>query len=762
MGAPSVPRGTTGARAGRALPEAVCRAFVAEAVARGRADGGFHHHNHVLPLTEPMAALLGRAPGTLVTVRLPRADALPVVIRTWRNEAAVLRAVGGVLPGVPECLAEGDGFAVHSHVDGVPLSRICPAGKPVDGPLIGALAELLARTAQVRGAALPPLPSLWPGNHTDSRGFLRTLLRLAELRIREPNRRRFGGLFAALGIPEDALVRLAERVPAMSRRPYGLLHGDLHRDNVIMAYGEDAPPVPVDWELASYGDPLYDLAVHLVRMRYPDHQWDEVVDAWARALRAVRPAAAAGAGRDLRHYIAFERAQSVYPDVMRAAASLEESFDQESLDEATARVHRAVSAAAEPLRLDRVPDREEIERILFRWRASVRPGTGTGTGAAPAGGGPWRGTGSRAIGWKPDRRVPQRPDFPHWAVADALLLEGAAPAHRIFKGTAHLTTVLRVPGTPFPVAVRRKFAHITRRESSFLSEHGVLQAIERSGAAVCAPRVLALGESHSRDRSGIRSYSGDLFTVHTYEGPADTRRRPEHPVNGLLPHEADGLVDQLAALTGVDYAPVDPLAGRPGFYAWLSDQLVALVARLPKESQQLARFLGLPAAPRLREILARHQVTDRAPALLHGDLNPWNLVRRAGRPALTLIDWELALVGDPLYDLVRHMHLTPTRPEIRDRMFRRWESRLPARFTRNWQEDWRVYRWIEIVRSAYVDLDRLVTGASLDAPNVRRAVDSYAMTLAAATASLGLSSRHRTSPCLSRALAWPARPDGAA
>jgi aminoglycoside phosphotransferase (APT) family kinase protein len=230
----------------------------------------------------------------------------------------------------------------------------------------------------------------------------------------------------------------------------------------------------------------------------------------------------------------------------------------------------------------------------------------------------------------------------------------------------------------------------------------------------------------------------------------------------LLPHEADRLVDQLAALTEVDYTLVDPLAGRPGFYAWLSDQLVALVARLPKESQQLARFLGLPDAARLREILARHQVTDRAAALLHGDLNPWNLVRRGDDLALTLIDWELAVVGDPLYELVRHMHLTPTRPEIRDRMFRRWESRLPDRFTRNWQEDWRVYRWIEIVRSAYVDLDRLVTGASLDAPNVRRAVDSYAMTLAAATASLGLSSRRRTNPYLTRALAWPTRPGGAA
>ncbi|MFF4039871.1 phosphotransferase family protein [Streptomyces sp. NPDC001816] len=758
MGAPPVPRDMTGRRADRVLPRAVCQEFLARATATGRASGGFHHQNYVLQLDEPMARLIGCQPGTVVTVRVRRAGALPVVIRTWQNEAAVLRAVRGVLPGVPECLAEGDGFAVHSHVDGSPLSSVCGDGKPVDGLLVRALAGLLAETAQVRSsAALPPLPALWPRNFTDSQGFLRTLARMADLQIRQPNRACFGGLFAALGIPEDALVRLAERVPVMTRRPYSLLHADLHRDNVIMPRDGTSPLVRVDWELASYGDPLHDLATHLVRMRYPDHQRDEVVEAWARAMREVRPAAVNGVTRDLRHYIAFEQAQSVYPDVMRAATSLDESFDQKSLDEATARVRRALEAAAAPLRLAHVPGEREIERILFRWRASVRPGVRTGTGGGALGV-----PAVRAIDWTPDRRVPEHPDFPHWAVADALLLEGAAPADRVFKGTAHLNTVLRVPGTPFPVVVRRKAVNVTRRERSFLSEHAVLRAIERSGAAVAAPRVLALGESHSMDRSGIRTYSGDRFAIHTYEGPGDIGRGPVHPVGGLRPHEADDLVDQLAALTAVDYTEIDPVAGRGGFYGWLSEQLVALVAGLPKGSQQLARFLGLPDAPRLREILARHQVTSRAPALLHGDLNPWNLVRRDGRPALTVIDWEMALVGDPLYELVRHMHLTPTRPEIRDRMFRRWETRLPAQYTHDWRQDWRVYRWVEIVRSAYVDLDRLVTGASLDAPNVRRAVESYAMTLAAATASLGLSSRHRTSPYLTGALAWPTLPDGAA
>ncbi|MFH9827013.1 MULTISPECIES: phosphotransferase [Streptomyces] len=720
---PFVPRDLLGVRPAGDPSDALFRKFVAVAESTPETSG-HHNRNHVLPLTQDVAALLGREPGTPVTVRIPRADALPVVIRTWRDEAAILDAVHEVLPHAPECLVSRPGFAVHSYVDGVPLSAVCGNGKPVDALLIEALAELLCRTTEVRRSALPPLPADWPSSHTDSQGFLKTLARLADRQIRRPNWQRFGGLFTALGIPEDALLGLADRIPPMARRPYSLLHADLHRDNLIMSYDGSPPLVCVDWELATYGDPLHELATHLVRMRYPSHQWPEVVEAWVRAMGRYRPAAVNGLSRDLRHYLDFERAQSVYPDIMRAARAVQGSFTQQGLDEVTAEVGRALEAAAEPLRLRSLPSSGEIEGALFRWLASRGDVSG-------------RSWAAKVYGWQPDPRLPEREGFRAAAVREALLAEGAAPADRVFKGTAHLNSVVWAGNLGAPVVVRRKLPNVARREPSYLSEHTVLEAIQRSGARVAAPRVLALGES----------YPNEPFAIHTYVGP------PRHPVHGLLPHEADALVDQLCELTTVDHGLVEPGADKVDFHRWLTEQLVGLVRSLPKESLQLARTLGLPGDERLRELLSRHRLSRREPALLHGDLNPWNLVRRSDALALTLIDWEMALVGDPLYDLVRHMHLTPTRPEIRQRMFSRWEARLPVRYTRDWRADWRVYRWIEIVRSAYIDLDRLRTGAGLDAPNVRRAVDSYAETLAAATASLGLPLPATANPFLARALA---------
>ncbi|MEV2254744.1 aminoglycoside phosphotransferase family protein [Streptomyces sp. NPDC050147] len=693
-------------------------------------SGGHHNQNYVLPLTASMAGLVGREPGEPVTVRMRRQDALPVVIRTWQDESQILRAIKGVLPHVPECLAKRDDSAVHSYVEGVPFSTICQNGKPVDSLLIKALATLLAQMTQVRREALPPLPESWPRTDRGSRFFLQMLARLAERQIRQPNWAEFGGLFAALGIPEDALLRLAERVPNMTRRPYSLLHTDLHRDNVIFSYAGAPPLTCVDWELATYGDPLHDLATHLIRMKYPDDQWEEVIGAWEEEMHRLRPAAVNGLSRDLDHYVAFEYAQSVYPDVMRAAKSLGGSPDQKSLDTATQAVRKALRAAAVPLQLPGVPDEEEIQRVLFRWWASRIGGRAEGIRRLTP------------IAWEPSRRVPEHPAFPRSAVLEALIAEGAAPASRVFKGTAHLNTVVRVDGIEFPVVVRRKLSSAERRERSILSEHAVLRAIEESGEPVRAPRVLALGASHLRDE----------FAIHSYEGPGVGDLPPEHPVDGLRPAEADHLVDQLGALARIDTQQLDPTVSEMDFYPWLCDELTRLVGDLPRESQKLARELGLPDSFRLRELLSRHRLTKRRPSLLHGDLNPWNLVRDVSSGGLTVIDWEMAMIGDPLYDLVRHMHLTPVRPEIRHRMFRRWLRLLPAECTRGWEGEWSVYRWIEGVRSAYVDLDRLVTGTGLDAPNVQRAVDSYAMTLAAATASLGLRPSKTANPYLARAL----------
>ncbi|MGX1369103.1 aminoglycoside phosphotransferase (APT) family kinase protein [Streptomyces canus] len=596
------------------------------------------------------------------------------------------------------------------------LARTCPADKPVDSLTVGVLARFLAQLTLVRKEALPALPAEWSRNERDSRAYLDTLVRQAKRRTLDPNQSAIGGLFAVLGVPGDGLVRFAEQVPAMSRRPYGLLLTNLARTNVTVLEGPKLSVACVDWTSASYGDPLHGLASHVVRMRYPAAQVDEVVQAWTDEMRRTRPLAVSGLGRDLPYYMDFERIHAAYDDVIRAARSLGDSVGDGPLLTAAADIGEGLQRAAGLLGMSEVPPEKEIADALFRWQAARL--------AREAGRVP-----DTLFRWRRDSRVPEREDFSSDLVRSALAAEGVAPADRVFRGTAHLNTVVRLAEHDHPVVVRRETAAAPRREQGLLPEHAVLQVIESSGVRVRAPRILALGYD---DR-------GRHVAIHTYEGPEG--RAPQHPVDGLLPAEADELVDELAALAEVDHSSLPSEEPAGGFYRWLVERLADFVAALPAETLRAADHRGLPDGALLRHILGRYEVTERAPVLLHGDLNPWNLVRAGRQGGLTIIDWEMGMIGDPLYDLVRHLHLTPTRTEMRVRMFHRWSRKLPSDRVVGWERDWRVYRWIEQIRSAYVDLDRMTTGAALSTPNVRRAVAAYEMTLSAATGSLGLRRR---------------------
>ncbi|MDT0485149.1 aminoglycoside phosphotransferase family protein [Streptomyces doebereineriae] len=599
------------------------------------------------------------------------------------------------------------------------LAKTCPPDKPIDSLVVGLLTRFLTRLALVRKDALPPLPAEWSRNERDSRAYLDTLVRHAKQRMFAPDWTAIGGLFAVLGVPGDALARYAEQVPALSRRPYGLMLTNLARDNVIILEGPKLSVARLDWTSASYGDPLHGLASHVVRMRYPEDQVEEVVQEWASEMRCTRPLAVSGLGRDFRYYVDFERIHAAYDDVIRAAKSLGDSVEDRRLLAVSADIGTALERAAGLLGMSEVAPEKEIADALFRWQASRVARDAEGLR-------------DMLFRWRRDSRVPERADFPSDLVRRALSVEGVAPADRVFRGTAHLNTVVHLEDSPGPVVVRRETAAAPRRERVLLPEHAVLQVIEQSGAQIRAPRILALGYDAR----------GRHFAIHTYEGPEN--RAPQHPVDGLLPVEADELVDALAALAKVDHSSLPSCEPEGGFYRWLTGRLAGFVDDLPVETLRAADQRGLPDGQVLRRILGRYAVTERTPALLHGDLNPWNLVRAGRRGGLTIIDWEMGMIGDPLYDLVRHLHLTPTRTEMRMRMFERWSGKLPAGCVVGWERDWRVYRWIEQIRSAYVDLDRMTTGAALSAPNVRLAVDAYEMTLSAATGSLGL--RRRVAP----------------
>ncbi|MFJ4851159.1 MULTISPECIES: phosphotransferase [unclassified Streptomyces] len=302
-------------------------------------------------------------------------------MRTWQDEPSVLGALAQLATEpafvTPRCMASFGRASLHRYEPGTALSQVSEPGGPLGEGMLRRLAEVFARTAAVGSDQLPPLPPEWPRDHKDSDGFLDRLVAHADREVYQPHRGEFGALFDALDVPADALARFraggAFRTKELQRRPYALLHTDLHRDNIVLL--EDGGLFVLDWELATYGDPLHDLATHLERMQYTRDERELMKEMWEETLvRRGCSAMTAGMDTDLQTYVDFEHVQSVFADVVRAAVRLGTEPGNARLGQSVGMVRRALERAQGPMGLDAVPDEAAVGAALIGWHALRYPG----------------------------------------------------------------------------------------------------------------------------------------------------------------------------------------------------------------------------------------------------------------------------------------------------------------------------------------------------------------------------------------------------
>lgn len=217
---------------------------------------------------------------------------------------------------------------------------------------------------------------------------------------------------------------------------------------------------------------------------------------------------------------------------------------------------------------------------------------------------------------------------------------GAGPLEisRLGEGHSNITFLVRrgdesfvlrrPPRPPYPPS-----AHDVMREAR------VLAALERTD--VRTPRVLA--SSPSEELLGVPFYVMDYVEGHVVgdtvpavlDDPAQRRRI------------ALELVDALAELHAVDWATIglDDF-GRPSGY------LERQVRRFG-ELWEKSATRELPRMGELTEWLRRHLPESPHATLVHGDYRLGNLVYAPAAPArvATVLDWEMAAIGDPLADV---------------------------------------------------------------------------------------------------------------
>ncbi len=259
-------------------------------------------------------------------VRDPCLD--PCVVRVPKNgwpadveprmfsEPAVLEATGRAMIPCPRLLYRSvtPPFQVHSIVPGQPLTVVVPMAGPVPAVVTSAVSNLLKTLSEVavdiRPAPLPDQP--WADvPDGDTSGFINALATwLSGIYACASDATR--SFLAEIGIWNDPFIAIRKQFRPSSR-PFRLCHGNLGRPNIMV----DTEGVVsfIDWELAVWGDPLWDIAAHLHRMRYPHIQNKFVRQ---ELLASCRGFSGLNSQYDeLRTFLYVERCRSLIIDAIR-------------------------------------------------------------------------------------------------------------------------------------------------------------------------------------------------------------------------------------------------------------------------------------------------------------------------------------------------------------------------------------------------------------------------------------------------------------
>jgi len=245
-----------------------------------------------------------------VIVRIPIAEAHTMDLRIW-PEQRVLPALTPYVTRVPKLLyvSYEPPFQVHEYITGEVLDAIAPCGNRVPSTVMRDVAELFAQLTNVPLRSLPGLPPAWPADE-DTPALARQLSNITQ-RVYDTFQTEYHSLFAAFGIPNDPLAPVLARWSNLHSRPFTLVHADIHRKNMILHDGRVAF---LDWELAIWGDPVYELAVHFHKMSYYDDERQALLDSW---VKIMPPRYTQGWESDLDIYLAHERTKSAIVDTVR-------------------------------------------------------------------------------------------------------------------------------------------------------------------------------------------------------------------------------------------------------------------------------------------------------------------------------------------------------------------------------------------------------------------------------------------------------------
>jgi len=280
-------------------------------------------------------------------------------------------------------------------------------------------------------------------------------------------------------------------------------------------------------------------------------------------------------------------------------------------------------------------------------------------------------------------------------VSDGTAIEGP------YRGHYRETYVFALPGGPLRCKVHEPRSELFRFDrTSFVSEDRLL--LDLRGRVSRIPEITVLDEhvllqGFIEGRTLGRSLAGTLSARHAgqlgqlfgelvaLDAGSIGARRLHEPADPPADGDTGAFLDSLITFT------------EQQVYRLHQDRFGSLFHELGVRAEALDALRGRARA-----------FTGRPFTLVHGDLHRLNFVVDAADDLWT-IDWELAVVGDPLYDLATHLHLMRYSPQEAGRTARLWAGAVESvrpECARGWREDLGTLLAYKRVQSVYTDVIR--------------------------------------------------------
>jgi len=147
-----------------------------------------------------------------------------------------------------------------------------------------------------------------------------------------------------------------------------------------------------------------------------------------------------------------------------------------------------------------------------------------------------------------------------------------------------------------------------------------------------------------------------------------------------------------------------------GFYHYLINFVTLLIHELYQKHHALYESLRLPHDV-VRCVLGEEEFLDKRTCVLcHCDIHRKNILIDPATKHLTIIDWELSLVADPIYDIATHLHRMHY-PRKQEDLFINTYNRIMGFYRGGGllKKQIDIYRRIERIKSAYVDCVRVAS-----------------------------------------------------